>query len=296
MVDEHDGQRNFQEGWCPAGITLSQALSAADPVFIAEITDEFAGKPDEGHAALLLYAFTGFKPRLEDKQSKSQLNRSGAVDIVLEPPFGRLQVVEVTRSLDPRYQQAAAANKRFESEIAREYRGDITWMLELERGWERWKLKQLAPLVAQALNAACDSGITGEEPVIVQGVVHAHPVGSSSPPIVFVGGRNAGASSNGKPYLDALTDYLATDSTIRSKLEKLERDQSKFEAYRCHLFIGMASTGARGGLLPDSPSNFTWGTFVAPSPLTDIWLDGGTGELYHWTAEEGWVFHNTSTA
>lgn len=53
----------------------------------------------------------------------------------------------------------------------------------------------------------------------------------------------------------------------------------------------MAFTGNQGGLLPASPSYFTWGNFSCPEPVTDLWLDGGTGEVYHWDRSEGWEFH-----
>jgi len=199
--------------------------------------------------------------------------------------------MEVTTSLDPIYQRASKAVQQFERRIAQAYVGKTTWTLSFERGWESERLKELAPLVAQALNDADDTEAGRTEAIDLHPKVTGRQLGPTDPPIVYVDSTNAGASSIGTRYLDALSDYLQNDPTIGSKLVKLQREGLRFNATRQHLFIGMASTGSRGGLLPSSPSYFTWGEFRAPSFLDDLWLWGGTGLLYHWSREAGWIFH-----
>jgi len=251
---------------------------------------------DERAAAQILYAFTGIEPQLEDDQLGGT-SRDGAVDMLLPTPLGAPELVEVTQSLDPRYQRAADATIRFEEAIAREYNGTMSWSLNLERDWETITLAgDLASVVARALNTASAAGALHDHPLVITPHVHALALGPSDPPVVFVMSRNAGARSFDEPYLCALARYLATDSTIRRRLDKLAREQRTFSAERCHLFLGLASTGSNGGLLPASPSYFTWGTFAAPDPLTDIWLHGGFGVLYHWTIETGWRFHELTGA
>ncbi len=112
-----------------------------------------------------------------------------------------------------------------------------------------------------------------------------------APPVITVHSYNAGQEEKNRPYLDELTEYVATDKTVQSKVEKLAREQTLHIAQRCHLFLGMASTGPHGSLLPISPSYFTWGELKLPDVLDDLWLEGNTGELYHWTKERGWLFH-----
>jgi len=282
--------RNLQEGWCPRGNPLSVELRRRDPGAQKRITAAFAHTPvEERAAARLLHAFTGLEPRLEDRQAGAG-SRDGATDILLTSSSGRHQVVEVTQSLDPHYERAADAVARLEAAIADHYAGRVSWMLELERGWEATTWRTLAPAIAAAL-ATAPAPSSSDQPVTIHPHIRAHAIGPTDPPVVWITGRNAGASSFGMPYLDALSSYLEQDITVRGKLDKLTREALLFDAQRVHLFIAMASTGARGGLLPTSPSYFTWGTFVPPEPLTDLWLDGRTGELYHWTVEAGWVFH-----
>lgn len=94
-----------------------------------------------------------------------------------------------------------------------------------------------------------------------------------------------------RPYLDRLTDYVATSALIETKCEKLRREGESLGSTRQHLYLLTAATGRHGGLLPVSPSQMTWGTFSPPPTLTDLWLDGGTGIVYHWAIGEGWRFH-----
>lgn len=288
-------RRNLLEGWCPQGESLSQVLRRRDPVVLKRIESEGRDLKDatEVRAAFLLHAFTGLDPAVEDDQRSRGQGRNGAVDIVLSAPDGQRQIAEVTSSLDTTYQRSSAALARFESEIAQRYEGAMSWMLDLERGWESLRLvREVAPDVAAKLNQLDSGSIDTDGSFLIHPLVTAWPLAPTDPPIVYVQSRNAGASNLEGPYLDALSDYLSTDRTIEGKLSKLTRETPRFGSTRCHLFVGMASTGSWGGLLPSSPSYFTWGEFSAPMPLTDLWLEGGTGELYHWTREADWFFHD----
>jgi len=294
-VDQYE-TRNLLEGWCPEGEAWTDAVQRVTAAEWERITHDFPlSKPSEQAAALSLYSFTGLIPTNQDDQGGGGQGYDGAVDVLLtDATTGERQVMEVTSSLDPVYQGASRAAEDFERIIRLTYTGTMTWTLGLERGWEFQRLKKLAPIIARMLNDL-DGPVDGsEEEIELRPNVTARRLGITDPPIVYVDSRNAGASSFEDTYLDALSAYLANDPTIDGKLEKLEREGPRFEATRRHLYIGMASTGRQGGLLPSSPSYFTWGNFTPPTILDDLWLDGGTGELYHWAREAGWVFHRMS--
>ena len=293
MSETNEPPRNLQEGWCPEGATSTEALAAADLAVLGRIKAQFKPDPaDERTAAIHLHLFTGLEPSSEDHQYRGGRNRDGAVDIVLSAASGAREIVEVSQSLDHAYENSAHATKAFEERLQREYSGDLSWMIDLERGWEKQRLRDLAPQVAKALNAASAAHVSNDTTLTVGEYIQATVLGLTEPPIVYISSRNAGADNLREPYLDALSEYLASNKTIAGKLSKLTRERDVLAADRCHLYLGMASSGSLGGLLPTSPSYFTWGTFVAPSPLTDLWLHSGVGQLYHWTIEGGWVFHH----
>lgn len=290
-----DEPRNLLKGWCPQGEVWSTAVARIDPQEWERIKDTFdPKKPSEMTAALLAYVYSGLIPSNQDDQAGQGNGRDGAVDILLTDAItGERQVMEVTTSLDRRYQNSSAALSKFEEAVTRAYTGDGSWSLELQRDWESLRLvKDVAPTVAEALNTMSVNDADRGGPHSLHSHVIAWPADTASEPQVKVRSRNAGALNRDEPYLNALTDYLATDTTISGKLQKLKREATHFEATRTHLFIGMASTGTRGGLLPTSPSYMTWGEFTAPEPLTDLWLEGNTGEMYRWTREDGWMFYD----
>lgn len=298
-----DLPRNLLEGWCPEGESWTEAARRVNPDEWSRIKRDFPlTKPAEQTAALALYAYTGLLPRNEDRQQSrrdvssepSSGTYDGAVDIVLtDAETGARQVAEVTTTLDPRYEKSSSALVKFESIVRQKYTGAISWTLSLDRGWEAEPLKSLAHLVARALNELDGTTLGVDDDAGLHPVVRGRQLGLTDPPIVYVSDRNAGATAFQGGYLDALSQYLASDTVIGDKIRKLERESKRHDATRRHLYIGVASTGRRGGLLPVSPSYFTWGTFTAPAPLDDLWLQGGTGEIYHWARERGWLFHRT---
>ncbi|MFZ4842996.1 hypothetical protein [Mycetocola saprophilus] len=289
-----DSRRNLSEGWCTEGEPWSLAQQRVDPAEWERIKRDFPiSKAAEQTAALSLYMFTGLIPTNQDNQSGGADGRNGAVDALLTAATGERQIMEVVSSLDPQYRNSSAAVNKFERIIAASYQGATSWALSLERGWESQRLTELAPQITDALSGVEEEGEANSNEIKIHPFVTAQRIQIAGQPTVFVSSRNAGASSFGGSYLEALTDYLANDLTIERKLNKLEREGERLGATRRHLFIGMASTGKHGGLLPSSPSFFTWGEFTPPRVIDDLWLEGGTGELYHWALETGWIFHRT---
>jgi len=286
--------RNLLEGWPTEGACWSKAARRINPTEWERIKSTFdPKKQNEVAAALFAYAFTGLIPTNEDDQSGGGGGRDGAVDIRLaDGATGEVQIMEVTSSIYSRYQCSSSALGTFESRVSSGYTGDLSWCVELEHGWENLDLCIVAQAIVAALNSS--PAETLESPCRQQ--VHSHAVIWRSPvptiPKVQVISRNAGASPLDRPYLEALSEYLRNDPVMTRKLDKLTQERANLGATRSHLFIGMASTGIHGGLLPISPSYFTWGHFSPLDGLDDLWLHGGTGELFHWAREDGWVFHN----
>lgn len=286
--------RDLTLGWCTKGPTFEEAANRMDIDDWRRVEVDFAGVGNgEREAAQHLFAFTGLAPSVGDDQSGSGNGRDAAADIFLNGPSGHIEAVEVTRSLDGTYQRSQSfAYGRFSAVVEALYSGHLSWQIDLERGWEGADLLEVASRVAGALNEAVSRGVDADESLSVDPFVTASVIGPTDPPRMFVLSANAGARNPRKPYLDELTDYLRTNTTILKKVRKLELERERVGAARTHLYVQMASTGQYGGLLPTSPSYFTWGTFTAPDGITDVWLEGGTGEVYHWCAESGWVFHS----
>lgn len=287
---EAETPRDLTKNWCTEAESFQDASRRIDPTVWKQIGVVFKkAKTAEPRAAHLAYAFTGLVPSNEDSQEAGTASRSRAVDILLtDRVTSETQVMEVTTSLDQRYERSSSALRHFQETISNGYTGEGSWGLSLERGWETLDLRSLAPLVAAALSAVTD---TSNGPHALHENVRGWRVEEETEPRVVVSSRNAGALNREDPYLNVLSAYLANDPTIQSKLSKLAAERSRLGATRSHLYIGMASTGVRGGLLPVSPSYFTWGEFLAPDEIDELWLDGNTGELYRWTRESGWVFH-----
>lgn len=293
-MNEDLRQRNLMEGWCDEGEPFSAVVSRIDAAEWERIQQAFDdGKGVELRAAQLIYAFTGLVPSMEDDQSGNGRGRNGVVDALLtDPRTGERQVLEVTSSLDSSYQKSVAAMSKFVSTVTQKYSGTASWSLSLQRGWEAENLRRLAPEVADSLTQIAAAETTAGIEYEVHPCVTAWMRQEGAVERITVSSWNAGALNKDAPYLDVLSCYLADDSGIRSKRDKLRNEAARFAATRTHLFVDMASAGSWGGLLPTSPSYFTWGTFVAPVEVSDLWLEGGTGELYHWSREAGWVFHS----
>jgi len=300
--------RNLTQGWCEEGESFVALIGRRDGREFDRIAARFANaKTYEHRAAALIYAVTGLLPHSEDDQSgKPNAERAvknsarpGAIDIRLEDDCEGVEICEVTTSLDHRFQGSVAAIQKLRDAITADYVGAASWSLELDRGWDQLHLKSLAADIASHLNIESrhnpesNDGDGNHYVVSLHERITARLTGHMTPPVITVHSYNAGQEQNKRPYLDELTEYVATDKTVQGKVDKLAREKTHHNAQRCHLFLGMASTGPRGSLLPVSPSYFTWGVLELPDVLDDLWLEGNTGELYHWTKERGWLFHRT---
>lgn len=282
---------DFTEDWCAEGVSLRRAEAQLTAAMWDEMRGEYEGaKPFDRRAAYHLLLLTGLLPRWYDRPP-----RQGAIDILLEGPAGEREVVEVTSSLDGRYQERRQHTENLATSVSALYSGTQSWHLSFAEGWwedvvatprERRQLHErivaeLVDLDARQATTAVFRAAHWVRAVVVQ----------SGEPGVHATGWSAGVRPSSEPYLDRLTHYLSSSSLIESKMSKLLDHANLLGASRAHLYLLMGSTGDAGNLLPWSPSLMTQGSFTAPEGLTDLWLDGGTGEVYHWTAEDGWRFH-----
>jgi hypothetical protein len=283
--------RDFSQNWCQRGESWSEAVVRADSELWGRIETEFGGAGQtEKRAAYCAYVFTGLAPTYEDRQEKGAKGRSGAVDIALRDSNGKvLEIMEVTSSLDPKFESAARAISTLETEANKDYDGQIAWGLDLRRGWEGWRLKGVASELASSLSSL--SPDSGRGPYRVHEVVDAWHTQLPGEPGINVFSSNAGSNDRARPYLDELSEYLHENETIRRKVAKLKIERGKQEASRTHLYIMMTALGRWGSLLPVSPSYFTWGEFSAPVGIDELWLDGGTGCIFRWTSSQGWAYH-----
>lgn len=292
--NQRDRRRDLSKNWCPEGEPFSSAAEHVSQSRRDALHEQFvnAGR-SEYRAAVLLLVFTDLDPTNADPQVAGSPSRNGAVDILLTPSSAPPEIVEVTSSLDTDYESSSAQVRRFEERILQTYEGGSSWNLDLNGDWHQSKLMALAAEVAQELTDL-DRAETHSGTIALSASAHlvATRCATIGAPTVQTWSKHAGVIDSEEPYLEALSSYLATNETIQRKLKKLDSEKIRHGASRIHLFVLMASTGAHGALLPMSPSHFTEGTFVAPAPLTDLWLEGNTGELYHWSDEAGWIFHS----
>lgn len=264
------------------------------PEAIASLDAEFVGQPiEEKRAAILVQTFTGDAAHLEDANG-----RQGAVDLTLGPPGQVSGIVEVTSTLDAAFQRNSAQLVRLVEQVDHLYVGDMAWALGLEYGWSmptNRDIGQLASELATELLAA-ESRLEilgGRESVAVGEHVSAYLADLPQSRGVSLSSWSTNTpNSPDLPYLDLLSRYLSTSDLIARKISKLITERTRLGSSRQHLYLLMASTGRHAGLLPATPSVFTWGTFVCPDPVTDVWIDAGTGTLYHWDAHRGWVYHD----
>lgn len=295
MEDMPTRPRNLMEGWCREGITLAKAADSVSPAAHREREAEFGqSEADEARAAAYLHIFTGDLPRLEDKNGRQR-----AVDLTLHNANQLTGIAEVTSTLDGNFQRNSAQLRRLVEDINLRYNGSDFWALGFEHGWTMPPNRDLSALsehlCAQLISASETPGIDIDAPVKLAENVVGYRVAAQSPEQVRLSSWNANIpGSSEDPYLDRLSTYLSSSDLITKKVEKLYAEKVRLCSNKQHLYLLMASTGDSGDLLPTSPSFFTWGSFSCPEPITDLWLDGGTGEIYHWNMYDGWVFHRVN--
>ena len=282
--------RDMTKGWCAEGAPLAEAAARISAETWDLHAEAFAGVDEfEARAALFLHVFTGCMPRLEDTDG-----RQGAVDLTIHDADHLVGIVEVTSTLDAQFQRNSNHLQLLIDEVNRAYRGDARWALSFEHGWNLPPGRQRSVLAGELVHALelQDASIDVAQPVQIASEVRAHRIPDPGEDAVELTGWGANVSDAlDLPYLDRLTAYLSSSTLVARKLKKLTAECERLGTTRCHLYLLMASTGNEGGLLPASPSYFTWGDFSCPEPLTDLWLDGGTGEVYHWDPSAGWRFH-----
>lgn len=284
------GPTDLTKGWCLEGIPLEAALARIPAEIWAQRAGAFSDVDDfEARAALFVHVFTGLMPRLEDTDG-----RQGAVDLTLHSDDQLAGIVEVTSTLDAQFQRDSDHLQPLVQDVSGLYRGVARWALGFEHGWCLPRAGQRAALagtLARALESQATEGDT-RSPVQIAPAIVAHRISAPGPQKLELMGWNANVpDARGLPYLDRLAAYLSSSTLVARKLKKLASEAERLGTSGCHLYLLMASTGNEGGLLPVSPAYLTWGDFSCPAPVTDLWLDGGTGEVYHWTAPEGWRFH-----
>lgn len=284
-------RRNMLRGWCPEGITLSEAFAAVGAVAYETTQSEFAGATaDDVRAAIYLQAFTTLEPFWRDRDG-----RQGAADIELRKPDGSREIAEITSTLENGHERDRRRLERLAREVQALYGGPHAWVFHLAYGWTApptgREQRDLALNIVRELETFDADGREHGRSTSAEWLFLRRDLVDSTQRVEVVSWSTNTPDSGDEPYLDRLTRYLNNSSLIASKMEKLARESRVLSAQRRHLYLLMASMGLDGMLLPTSPSYLTWGDFRAPSELTDLWLDGGTGETYHWTVEAGWQFH-----
>jgi hypothetical protein len=289
MSDSKDGPRDLTKNWCAEGASFDEAVVQLHPDTWIERVSAFGGTEDfEARAALYLHVFTGDLPRLEDTDG-----RQGAVDLTLHNRDRLTGIVEVTSTLDQAYQRNSSNLELMIDDLNVMYRGSRRWAINFGHGWSLPAGKHrvaFARELALALEALPDGDQLHD--LEVSPMVRAYRISESGEPAVNLAGWSANIPDGwDTPYLNRLSSYLSTSDLVARKLKKLSVEGDRLSAELRHLYLLMASTGNEGGLLPISPSYLTWGDFSPPEILTNLWLDGGTGEIYQWDAAEGWRYH-----
>ena len=294
MSDSHPEEpkhRNMLHRWCPEGISLNDAFEALGADAYEKTLSEFAGAtPDDIRAATYLQAFTTLRPVWRDRDGLQ-----GAADIELRKPGGSSEIVEITSTLENNHERDRRRLERLAREVQALYGGPHAWVFHLAYGWAAPPTgraqRNLARSIVRELEAFDSEGREHGRSTSAEWLFLRRDLIDTTARVEVVSWSTNTPDSGDEPYLDRLTRYLFSSSLIASKTEKLTRESRVLSAQRRHLYLLMASMGLDGALLPTSPSYLTWGDFRTPSEITDLWLDGGTGEIYHWTVEAGWQFH-----
>ena len=284
-------RRNMLRGWCPQAITLSEAFEALGVVAYEQTQSEFAdASADDIRAATYLQAFTTLQPFWRDRPPLQR-----AADIELRKPDGSSEIVEITSTLENDHERDRRRLERLAEEVQTLYAGPHAWVFHLAYGWAAPPTgrdqRNLARSIVRELDAFDAEGREHGRSTSAEWLFLRRDFNDPTPRVEVVSWSTNTPDSGDEPYLNRLSRYLSNSPLIQSKMEKLIRESEALSAERRHLYPLMASMGLDGALLPTSPSYLTWGDFRAPPELTDLWLDGGTREIYHWSIEAGWQFH-----
>jgi hypothetical protein len=288
--------RNLLKGWCPVGRSFPDGLRAfGDESRIHSLDSHLKSltglRSGESGAAWALAAHTGLWPEPRDGAEVGQR----LIDFVLRGADDYLESAEVMQTTDPEFmRRLRTMSDRIAPAVHAAYRGTHAWGLQFERFVElppsQRNLQQLASVWAKALWSADPEAGTVE----LGPGLSAWPLSDGRPAGVYFSRANAEIAERPEtPYLDRLSEYLATDPNITRHVEKLRAESATLAARRSHLYLPIAASGENGDLLALSPSLFTWGTFEPIDGVTDLWLANGL-EIFHWSTETGWVYHPDS--
>lgn len=284
--------RNLLEGWCPVGSSFPEGLREFGDdsrieslhAHLNSLTGLRSGEPG---AAWALAAHTGLWPEPRDGTEVGKR----LIDFVLRGEGDHLEAAEVMQTIDPQFMRRfMTMSAAIVPAVHAAYRGTHSWGLQFERFIElpssQHDLKERASVWAEVLESADPAG-----PIELGPGLRAWPFREKRPAGVYFSSANAEIAERPEtPYLDRLSEYLATDGNIERHIEKLRVESATLAARRSHLYLPVAATGENGDLLAMSPSLFTWGTFTPIDGITDLWLANGL-DVFHWSAETDWVYH-----
>ncbi|MCX7523431.1 hypothetical protein OSC27_14240 [Microbacterium sp. STN6] len=285
--------RNLLKGWCAVGRSFPEGLRAFGngprirslDAHLKSLTGLRSG---ELEAAWALAAHTRLWPEPRDGAEAGQR----LVDFVLWGEGDYLEAAEVMQTTDPEFmRRLVTMSDRIVPAIHAAYSGTHPWGLQFERFIElpssQRDLQQRASVWAGLLGSADPEVGTVE----LGSGLSAWPLSDERPAGVYFSSANAEIAERPEtPYLDRLSEYLATDGNIARHVEKLRAESATLAAPRSHLYLPIAGSGENGDLLALSPSLFTWGTFTPIDGVTDLWLANGL-DVFHWSVETGWVYH-----
>lgn len=291
------GQRNLLETWCPMGSPLTARLSSlrGDKVMaLQRLIDRYVERNrDEVRAAVVLAACTDAIPNVLDVRGESG-GQQGSADLELLYDDGVIDIAEVTATIDSDYMvDHRGGLDRLLRSVNRIYEGTWAWGLMIDASFTWPNGKKQIENQAQTMAARLHNSERGslDLPVAVEEGLIAQPIAGRQAGIYWSSSSARVPDPGEQPYLERLEVFLEQDANIAKHIAKLKSEAVNRGAHRRHLYLLMASTGTNGHLLPASPGLFGLGEFVAPDGVDNLWLDGGTGEIYHWSAEQGWMFH-----
>lgn len=285
--------RNLLKGWCSVGRSFPDGLRAFGgdsriqslDAHLKSLTGLRSGEPG---AAWALAAHTGLWPEPRDGAEAGQR----LVDFVLLGEGDHLEVAEVMQTTDPEFiRRLRTMIDRIVPAIHASYNGAHSWGLEFERSIELPPSQRDLQRRGSAWAAVLGSADPAAGFVELGPGLSAWPFSDERPPGVYFSSANAEIAERPEtPYLERLSEYLATDGNIARHIEKLRAESVTLAARRSHLYLPIAANGENGDLLALSPSLFTSGTFTPIEGVTDLWLANGL-DVFHWSAETGWVYH-----
>lgn len=284
--------RNLLKGWCSVGRSFLDGLRVFGDdsriqsldAHLKSLTGLRSGEPG---AAWALAAHTGLWPEPRDGAEAGRR----LVDFVLLGEGDYLEVAEVMQTTDAEFiWRLRRMSDRIVPAVHVAYSGAHSWGLEFERFVELPRSQRDLQRRASAWAEVLGRADPGAGTVELGPGLSAWPLSDERPPGLYFSSANAEiAERPATPYLERLSEYLATDGNIARHIEKQRAESATLAARRSHLYLPIAANGENGDLLALSPSLLTWGIFTPIEGVTDLWLANGL-DVFHWSAETGWVY------